>query len=208
MSNLIESYDRRWFNTKFSGAMFFHKGVAARVVEATNSGVLTNMVLKHNSKVKEMLVTLPYDEFKSSDKFQAPDLGYRHMMDGKVLVFIRRENTSYVRAVALRNIRAEESQLTTQVIEEGLVKEPITDADLHYSIMRPGYIPLRRGIELLRQRKMLSFAASPVIAVEQSPELDGTLNVLAAGKVVGTVNKDGAMNITLPFVNNLIEDLK
>lgn len=208
MSNLIQDYDRSWFNSKFAGAMFFHKGVASRVVEATRSGVLTDLVVRHGGKVKEVRVTLPYDEFKTSDKFQAPDLGYRHMMNGKVLVFIRRENTSYVRAVALRNIRGEESQLTTQVINEGLVKDPITDADLHYAVMHPNYIPLHRGIEMLRQRKMLSFAASPVVAVEQSPMLDGSLNILAAGKVVGTVSIDGTMNITLPFANNLIEDLK
>lgn len=208
MSNLILDYDRSWFTGKFGGAMFYHKGVAARVVEATRSGVLTDVVVKHEGKVKEVRLTLPYDEFKTSDKFSAPDLGYRHMMDGKVLVFIRRENTSYVRAVALRNIRAEESQLTTQVLNEGLIKDTITDADLHYAVMHPNYIPLRKGIELLRQRKMLSFAASPVIAVEQSHLLDGTLNVLAAGKIVGTVNTDGVMNISFPFASNLIEDLK
>lgn len=88
MSNLIQDYDRSWFNSKFAGAMFFHKGVASRVVEATRSGVLTDLVVRHDGKIKEVRVTLPYDEFKTSDKFQAPDLGYRHMMNGKVLVFI------------------------------------------------------------------------------------------------------------------------
>lgn len=208
MSNLINDYGRDWFTSKFAGAMFYHRGVPARVVEATRSAVVTDVVVKHENKVKQMRINLPYDEFKSSDRFCAPDLGYRHLMNGKVLVFIRRENTSYVRAVALRNIRAEESQLTTQVIEEGLIKEPITDADLHYAVMHPNYIPLHKGIALLRQRKMLSFAASPVIAVEQAPSLDGKLNVLAAGKVVGSVDNDGVMNIILPFANSLIEDLK
>lgn len=208
MSNLISNYGVDWFTSKFGGAMFWHRGAPARVHKATREGVLANFVVKHAGKIKPVQALLPHSEFVNSDRFNAPDLGYRHMAGGKILVFIRRENTSYVRAVALRNIRAEESQLTTQVLNSDLISDPITDDDLHYAIMQPGFIPMHKGIELLRQRKMLSFAASPVIAVEQSPELDGSLNILAAGKSVGTVSVDGTVNITLPFAINLIEDLK
>lgn len=208
MSNLVDDYGRDWFNSKFMGAMMPYKGVPVRVNEATRSAVICTAAIKHEGKIKGVKISLPNSEFQSSDRFSAPDLGYRHMLDGKVLVFVRRDNTSYARAVSLRNIRAEESQLTSQVIESGLVDCNVTDDDLHHAIMRPNYIPIHRGIKLLQQRKMLSFAASPVIAVEQNQALDGSLNILAAGKVVGSVGTDGTMNITLPFASKLIEDLK
>lgn len=208
MSNLVDDYGRDWFNSKFMGAMLTYNGVSLRVKEAARNGVICTAVVKHDDKVKGMNISIPNSEFGSSDRFSAPDLGYRHMLDGKALVFIRRDNTSYARAVSLRNIRAEESQLTTQVFDSKLVSCDVSDDDLHYAIMQPNYIPLHRGIALLRKRNMLSFAASPVIAVEQSPLLDGTLNILAAGKIVGGVDAQGNVNITLPFASKLIEDLK
>ena len=213
MTNLVQQYGPDWFNNKFGATLFRHKGVPCRVVEARNRTVkrkqvpevLCRAVRRVNGKLKAAHLTLPADAFTDPNMFSSSDLGYRTMHNGKLLTYIQRNNSSYARGMSLRNLSYQESALTSFLVDSGLFAYTLSEDEQHLLVMEPTFIPIRRGIKLMLEGRLASFAASPTIAVVPSTDTDN-LNVLFCDKLVGTVSADGAMEITVPLAQPLIEE--
>ncbi len=213
MTNLVDQYGPDWFNNKFGSTMFRHKGVACRVIEATSrrvgrksvNEVMCRAVSRVNGKLQAANIRLPASGFSDTDMFSSGELGYRHAEKGKYLVYVRRNNSSYARGMSLRNLVYQESALTSFLVDEGLLSYFPNEDEQHLMVMEPSFIPIRRGIKLMLEGKIASFAASPTIAVVPHTDAE-SLVVLFCDKQIGTVSADGVVNITVPLAQPFIEE--
>lgn len=212
MADLVTKYGREWFNNKFPGSYFMYKGIPARVGRAERSPTSRDGSVVHitmcprvNNEVKVVKSHIPTDYFQNSDMFSVPELGYRHTANGKWLAFLQRNNSSYVRGLSTRNLNVFESEFTKFLKRNG-VREPTPNEDVITSlVMEPTFVPLHRGIKMMLEGKLLAFAASPTVAVVPAKAHEG-LQILMCDKEIGSVDVDGAMNITLPTARNYVEE--
>lgn len=208
MSNLVAKYGPSWFTSKFNGTFFMYEGKPARVLEAVSSrGVYIRVLDKIDGHVVGNNLEVTGDLFPDSSVFSVPELGYRHAWDGVYLAFFVRNNTSYVRGLSLRNLSARVSNITN-LIQNRLnsVPSPSQD-DLNYLAMKPEFVPFHEGIRKVLAGELVSFAASPTLAVVPSPTSESELTVLFCGKTVGKVDSNGNLRITSPITNEYIEAL-
>lgn len=210
MSNLIDKYGRDWFAQKFAGSYFRYQGVPARVSKAIIGPSGTNVVSttlcpRVNGKVVKATRLIPASHFKDSSMFSVPELGYRHTNSGKWLAFIRRNNGSYIRGLSTRNLNVYESELTKFLRVSGMKIPHLTEDEITNLIMEPTFIPLQRGIKLMLEGKLLSFAASSTVAVVPSTD-SPNLTVLMCDKRIGEVTPDGVMNISLSIAKSYVEE--
>lgn len=203
--NLIDKYGTDWFNNKFSGAYFMHNDVPSYVSKARSTGVVVVACPRVNDKVKACTITVPRNFFKDDSVFEVGDLGYRHTLKGKWLAFLSRNNSSYARGISTRNIIATKSQLTDTLSSMGEVAY-ITDAELCNLALQPKFIPLYDGIKLVQQGKLLSFAASPTVAVVPDPNDISCLVIIICGKPMGKVNSKGNISFVSSISKKYIEE--
>lgn len=212
MTNLVDKYGRDWFNNKFPGSYFRFCGVPARVIQAQSADrkggkSVVKIRLSHrvNNKVVASDKVVPADLFADSSIFNVPELGYRHAHNGKWLVFMRRNNSSYVRGLSTRNLNIFESQFTSYLRSINQVSEFLTEDETVNLVMEPTFVPLNKGIQLMLEGKLLSFAASSTVAVVPSHDSDN-LSVMMCEKQVGFVTSTGELNINLPIAKNYVEE--
>lgn len=213
MADLVTKYGRDWFNNKFPGSYFMFNGIPARVgraerdpVERDKFRVAITACPRVDGEVRPAARHIPSDYFQNSEMFGVPELGYRHAQGGKWLAFLRRNNGSYVRGLSTRNLNVFESDFTIFLRTQGIRPAPVDENALTSIVMQPNFIPLHRGIKLMLEGKLLSFAASPTIAVMPSRGEEDGLTVYMCDKVIGSVDMDGTMNITLPTARTYVEE--
>ena len=206
MTNLVDKYGTDWFLNKFRGTYFSYNGIPARVTGASREGVNATVVPRINDEVVARPVIVPNTYFMDSSRFNVPELGYRHDDGGKWLGFLKRNNSSYVRGLSTRNIVSLESDITKFLRTRTRVKV-MSENDINNIVMQPKFIPLYRGIQLMLAGKIVSFAASPTIAVVPSRDGRDPLEIMVCEKVVGTVSDEGTMNIQVPVARTYIEEL-
>ena len=205
--NLIQKYGTRWFRSKFNGTYFMHRGIPAviQTVHEHKPAVAVAMHHRTGGEVKSMIQDVPYDTFMDHKMFSVPELGYRHSQGGKWLGYISRNNSSYVRGVGTQNIRTQESNLTRSLRRMGVKIANPTPGELCNMVLDPGFIPFYKGIKLMLDGKIVSFAASPTIAVVPTPDED-TFTIMMCSREVGTVSADGEISMALPFAKTYIEE--
>lgn len=216
MVDLVSKYGPEWFSNKFNGSFFMYDGVPARVrgarrtstsrAKKTTYAVDVSLCPRVDGQVKSVRHAIPSEYFDDSSMFNVPELGYRHTADGKWLAFLRRNNSSYVRGLSMRNLSIYESPFTrylrTVGVNVGFLDEDTT-ANL---VMQPTFIPLHTGIKLMLEGKLLSFAASPTVAVVPSKDESAELSILMCDNEIGTVDSNGTMDISLSTARNYVEE--
>ena len=208
MSDLISTYGTDWFNSKFGGTYFSHKGLPARVVQARRSGVDVVLCPRVNNTVKTLKTQLPFSTFQDSKMFSAPELGYRATAGGAWLKFMSRNNGSYVRGVSTRNLKQESTAFSDYMYESFYSSLPrIGENEINNIVMDPSFVPITRGIKLVMEGKLFAFAASPTIAVVPSIDSINSLTILMCQKEVGTVDSKGNIEITAPISANYLKEI-
>lgn len=205
MSNLIDKYGTDWFRNKFRGSLFRLHGVPARVI-GVGSRVEAYALVRRRGKVEARQTFLDYSHFPDSNMFAVPELGYRHNKSGKWLAYLSRVNTSYNRGISLKNLNKSVAQHTEFLRFSGFNVEAPDENTLCNMVMDPTFIPFRTGIKLMLEGKIISFAASPTIAVVPS-DVDDSLIVRLCSKEIGTVSPEGELSLTLPFANKYLEQI-
>jgi hypothetical protein len=205
MTNLVERYGVRWFRNKFGGSYFMHRGIPAVVQQVEETSVGVSLYPRVDNVVKVVNTKLPTSVFRDHKMFYVPELGYRHSQDGKWLGYISRTNTSYNRGIGINNISVAESRLTRSLRGMGVSIKSLNGGELCNAVLDPGFIPFHRGIKLMLEGKIVSFAASPTIAVVPTPEQD-SLTIMVCSREVGTVSPDGEINMVLPFAKSYLEE--
>lgn len=208
MSNLLAKYGSSWFTTKFNGTFFMYEGKPARVLEAFNNRSVHIRVLdKLDGRVVGNNLEVSGDLFPDSSVFSVPELGYRHARDGLYLAFFVRNNSSYVRGLSLRNLNARVSNITKLIQRRLSSVPPPSQDDLNYMAMKPEFVPFHEGIRKVLAGELVSFAASPTLAVVPSPTSETELTLLFCGKSVGKVDSSGNLRITSSITSEYIEAL-
>lgn len=205
MANLIEKYGADWFRSKFGSSYFLYKDMPAQVANVSNSGdVKAALFPRINGEVKKVLTYVDPEYFPDSTVFAVPELGYRHAQEGRYLAFVSRNNSSYHRGLSPGNVRFQDAEHTIFLREHGMPVRGLSADEKCNIIMQPTFIPFQRGIKLMLDGKIMSFAASPTIAVVPHAD-DDSLVVKLCSKEIGTVSPEGELTITAPFAQNYLE---
>ena len=209
MSNLIEQYGRDWFISKFNGSFFLHEGEPHIVAAGLNNNWRTNVPCKKLTKQEERVVVqqvyVPHTMFTDVSVFSIPNLGWRSLDKGRYLSYYKRNNNSYHRGLSMRNLTQEDSQLTRWLAVRSGWEMPNADTMVPYAAMCPEFIPLTEGIEKIRNQEIVSFAASPTIAV--FPIGNDQLAVMFKQKQAGVINPDNSMTLHIPELNSYMENM-
>lgn len=205
MSNLIEKYGPSWVQNKFHGSYFRYNNMPAKMLEVVGDEVVAQVALRKSGGVERKVIRVPASYFPTSEVFNVPELGYRHAQEGRWLAFISRNNSSYHRGLSASNIRVVESSHTEYLRMNRVPVKSLNDSELCNVIMDPNFIPFHKGIKLMLDGKIMSFAASPTIAVVPDHSGEGLI-VRMCSKEIGTVSPDGVLSITAPFAQNYIEE--
>lgn len=204
MANLIEKYGYDWFRNKFSSSYFMYKGIPAQILEVNEDEVLAQLAPRINGEVKRIVTEVEADYFPDSTLFAVPELGYRHAQDGRYLTYVSRNNGSYHRGLSPGNTRLNDSEHTIILRDNGIPVPPLSNHEKCNLIMEPTFIPFSRGIKLMLEGKIMSFAASPTIAVVPNYEDDGLL-IRMCSKDIGTVSPEGEVTFTATLAQNYLE---
>lgn len=205
MSNLVEKYGTDWFRSKFSNSYFMYKGIPARVTGVNRGDTDVALAIRKNGQVKEMKVKVPFDYFESSSVFNVPELGYRHIGDGRWLGYVSRNNGSYHRGISPGNTVVTLSDHSNYLASQGVQLPRPQAAEMCNMLLEPTFIPFHKGIALMLRGDLMAFATSPTIAVIPDPDSEGLL-VKMCSKVIGTVSPEGEMNITTPVAKGYLEE--
>lgn len=209
MANLIQELGADRFLSKFFNSFFYDpEGVPSRVTNVDRHSPELNVHCTavsgpaHNVRVNNSI--LPAEFFSGIGVFKTPKLGWRSVADGRVLVYLSRNNRSYHRGTSPKNLNVELSQLTRWLQRSGNYNFPFTDNKLCALTMTPNYMSFAQGVEQMRRGNILSFAVSPEIAVTPGPQdtLDIYFRTIKGGKVLA----NGNIEVTVPLLATYLED--
>lgn len=210
MSNLITQYGANWFISKFGGSIFMLNG-EPHIVTPDSSGWRTQVpcnrldLADNGFSVTRQDVRVSADVFTDASVFAIPNLGWRSLDKGRLLVYLSRNNSSYHRGLASRNLNIETSSLTTLLHRRGGYTTQINPIDYLRAAAMPEFMTLMEGIEKIRNEEILSFAVSSTVAV--LPLNGEQLRVMFKQKVAGIINPDNTMQLALPELSSYMENM-
>lgn len=208
MSNLVEQYGSSWFMNKFNGCFFLHNE-EPHIVQNNGTRWRTNVPCIKAEKGDEGYVgcetVVPADAFADVSVFSVPNLGWRSADKGRGLYYLARNNSSYYRGLSQRNVTATPSALTTWLQGyAGYNVAPNKEMLAHISLV-PEFLSIPDGVAKIRAEEILSFAASPTIAV--FPIGEDKMAVMFKQKRAGTIMPDDSMTLIIPELNSYMENL-
>lgn len=210
MSNLVEELGRGYFLERLRGSMFFKdKDTPAIITGANSEGVEVTTFSGQVGRISKQNEVLPNAFFKDQAMLAVPPLGWRSAMKGRALVFLSRlGRRTYTRGVGTHNLHSDMHPMSQFLIDKGALSynyltKPGT---LTMLVMKPEYMPLSEGIKAIFKGEILSFAASPNIAI--APSSDKELSIYFNRNKVGVIDGNGNVNCKISIVNNLLEELK
>lgn len=212
MSNLIEELGYNRFRQKFGGSFFYDDdNVPSQVVSLAENelGVIQVRCTSVSGPVSAIRVSdkvLPAAFFTGLATFKTPKLGWRSGYGGKLLAYLERDNRSYHRGISPNNLRVNWSPMSQWLMRTSNFNFNLTSNKLCALALTPTFVPFAEGIEAMRRGDMLSFAASPEVAVV--PGEEGRLNIMFRQKVGGFVMADGTIEATTSIINDYIKDMQ
>lgn len=207
--NIINELGVDYARDRFSGCMFVtpDKQIATVAGDRSwpDSGVAVNYVTGDINHLSTVTGIVPRDFFKDLSVFKTPPLGWRMNADGRYLAIFSRNNRSYHRAVAMRNLDRLYSPVTQFLFNEGYISvyDYETEAMTTKMVMDPQYIPLREAIGKIKSGEIMAAACTPNIAL--IPEVDGKLSILFNHNKVGEVRTNGSVHCTIPSISSMLE---
>jgi hypothetical protein len=207
MPNLISTVGRDFFNRRFQGSFFLDSKKRPSIVDGIEGSEIVYTAL--GGSIKRLTATtqrLPFDFFKGLEAFSVPTLGWRAANGGRDLSFFSRNNKSYHRGLSTANLIIERSKMTKWLQNTG--NYSITGEQSHRACMlalKPEFIPFTEGISKMREGKLLSFAASPSIAV--MPDEDDKFSIYFRQNKAGEVLPDGTVVVDIPLLTTYVGEL-
>lgn len=193
--NLIEELGRQYIAERFDQCMFYGPERRPCVLRAASrwnpeDGVPVQVIngTPSNKSVEDM--TLDADFFKDLNTLAVPQLGWRSTAEGKYMLYYSRNNASYHRGLAPKNLQRYMSPVTRYLLETDNLDDT-TYANYHTDvlmIMKPEFQTLADGVERLRAGELISFCVSPVLAV--MPAKGSNMSVYFNTRPVATIDKD------------------
>lgn len=220
MGNLITSLGASTFNDRVRSSYFLDKdGDAGCIVHLTDHRkpkpdsdgdyyykVQYRKIIGDLDSTAARAVTSEeeVDFFKNFGVLEVPSLGWRSYYSGRGLAYLSRNNRSYHRGISRSNLFVEKSPMTEWLERNTSWKHTMDDNMLCLITCKPKYLGMQEGLAKIRQGEILSFAASPTVAV--SPATARTLDVWFRKTKVGTINADDTLDTT-PSFRSYVESL-
>lgn len=204
--SLIAQLGMDQFLTKYSGSFFMHEGLPCFVTGSNRDGnVKADKIGGTINKPVTTQVVIDPEFFTDMGVFATPALGWRVAGNGRYLVYMQRNNGSFHRGTCIDNITFNYHEMTTWFAQNnGLNMEYYSrNAAICKLVMEPVYLPLTEGLALIQKGKIVSFAVNELMAIV--PSENGLYDVLFREKKVGTVDDNGSVTCTIPFVVESLE---
>ena len=209
MPNLIQQIGADYFRRRFQLAFFRDDGGHPAVLQSMHDGrsVETQRVIGDVDRVTTENRMLPATFFDSLERFTVPPLGWRCAYQGKLMVHLQRNNSSYDwRGTGFNNIITHFAPLTSALQDDGLVNTDLTPAQMCALTFNDAFMSLQQGVDEIRAGRRLGFAISPTVAV--SVKNEDTLEVYFRQFAVGTIDGSNRMKISVPYLQHQIGELR
>lgn len=190
-----EKYAHRWFRRLTNGAVCR--------LEAIGRNKAQVLVLKgeniNDATYADDLENVPTEEFEDMAAFQYPELGYRSSPDGVNLWMLSRIIT-HRRGLYEGNLKID--NLTVARAADNL-----SDAQKAMLVFNPVYVPFHEALAKLNAAPKVTrgIAMSHQFAVSRAALGNMEYKIHFSGKIVGTVSKDGTVNIASRAVQRLFD---
>lgn len=210
--NLIEELGRQYIVERFDKCMFYDPEGrpcfinGSKGVWPAQDDVPVTLVMGSPTKPILKEGSLPNEFFKDLSVFAVPPLGWRFTASGRHMVYYSRNNASYHRALAPKNLQKFLSPVTEFLIETDNLDENRYmkyDSDV-LMVMKPEYETLKEGIEKIRAGELVSFCVSPVIAV--IPGEDDKQLFFFNTRQVAHMDKEGNIHSENPVIRDYLRN--
>ena len=207
MTNIVEELGTDRFRQKFNGAFFLNEDGVPSLVSSASGGLVSATAVTGTVKSPRVnAISIPYNFFSGLAVFKTPKLGWRTSHEGKVLTYLIRDNRSYHRGTSEHNLRTNNSAMTDWLTRSGNLTLGLSASKLCLLTLAPEFMKFSEGIEAIRNGSVLSFAASPDIAV--GPSEDDNLDIYFRQNVAGRVKPDNTVEVSLPIITEYLKELQ
>jgi hypothetical protein len=204
--SLIAQLGMDQFLTKYNTSFFMHEGLPCIVTGSNRDGkVKADKIDGTINKPTTTAVAIDPEFFTDMGVFATPPLGWRVAGNGRFLVYMQRNNASFHRGTCIDNISISHHEITRWFEQNGGINMDYytRHSTLCKMVMQPEYVSLAEGLSLIQKGKIVSFAVNELMAVV--PAEDGVYDVLFREKKVGTVDENGSVTCTIPYVVSSLE---
>lgn len=210
MANLIEDLGVGYVNDNLSGALLFHNNVPHLIQEVRSDRISTTAFQGNMAKPVQVAgVNLPAKLLdKGFESLAHPPLGYRTAAAGKVLLELKNKQ-SFKRGLQLAEVITRFPPVTTYIAER-------FDIDLAYymrsdvkavACVENCFIPLAKGLEMIKAGEIFVFAISPKLAVIPCSRPKEYLEIVYEGRPVGNISIEGVVTGKITNVKSIMENL-
>lgn len=203
---LIAQLGMDQFLNKYNTSFFMHEGLPCIVTGSNRDGkVKADKIDGTINKPVTTAVVIEPEFFTDMSVFATPALGWRAAANGRYLVYLQRNNGSFHRGTCIDNMHVNMHEMTTWFAQNGGLNLDYygRHSTICKMVMQPQYVSLTEGLALIQRGKVVSFAVNELLAVV--PAEDGLYDVLFREKKVGSVDDNGSITCTIPFVVEALE---
>lgn len=207
MPNLIQQFSLDYFMARFQNTVLLGpNGNPCYISEGNSSSIVTKEVTGTIGKLRTETVRIPHDFFTDMTVFKTPELGWRTAAQGRLAVFLSRNNRGYNRGINLGSLTRWISPLTVQLMEDGLVSNTYYEQSGVKTklVFDADYLTLAEGMRKMSEGELLSFAVSPRIMVAAAGESHADLYF--SENRVGRVLMNGTIQCNIPEISTALEE--
>lgn len=194
MSNLIQELSVDYCNQMMHGAYLKVGDDVHWWNTIAEPGVVRTIKLSGNpDKVSPKNDTVPWEFFKGWSAFAYPVLGYRMACNGKVLVYLTRNN-SVRRGLSNRDVGTTFHDVTYSCVQQfGIdIHHYMEDTTKACLVMNPTYMSLTKGLKEVMDGNIPAFAISADFAVAPHDTVP-FLEILFRQRQIGTISENGTI---------------
>ena len=194
--NIIEQVGPEYFSGRFAGCIFVGPNGNPHYIEGIQnrrSGQVNCKEVETPKSVRN--VNIPFDFFESFKFLTMPEIGWRTSEGGRVMVRLRRNNTSFTRGITLKNVHREYADHTEYMFSMGKVSKRDVELGSYLATMvaRPEHLSIAEGLEAMNKGKIMAFSNSAHVAVV--PESNTLYNILCNSSHVANITPEGEVTV-------------
>ena len=194
--NIVEQVGAEYFSGRFAGCIFVGPNGNPHYIDGVmnpRSGLVNCKEVETPKSVRN--TAIPFDFFESFKFLSMPEVGWRSAEDGRVMVRLQRNNTSYTRGITLKNVLKEYAEHTEYMFNMGKISKKDVELGSYLAtlVTRPSHLSMQEGVDAMNKGKLMAFTNSAHVAVV--PESDSVYNILCNSTHVANVSPEGEVSV-------------
>lgn len=194
--NIVEQVGPEYFSGRFAGCIFVGPNGNPHYIEGIHNSRSGQVNCKEVESPKSVRnANIPFDFFDTFKFLTVPEIGWRTVEGGRVMVRLQRNNTSYTRGITLKNVHKEYAEHTEYMFSMGKINKKDIELGSYLAtlVTRPEHLSMAEGVDAMNKGKIMAFSNSAHIAVV--PESNTVYNILCNSTHVANISPEGEVSV-------------